>query len=516
MRIWRLRRLPAFLCRRARTRSVCCVLETIGVADYSRFFQSVKDDRTALGRLGREPHRGAGGTARRRFLSASLVAMTPNRKGALRQLVLVGAAFLGGAVAARASDATGARETPYAPLSQLARVLVHIENHYVDAVDRQRVLNGAIKGMVAELDPHSAYLPPREFAQFNEDTGGTFGGIGVEVDFRHERVIVMAPIPGAPAERGGIRAGDELLAVDGKPLAGTAAEAIVRVMRGAPGTTVRVTLKRKANGEVVTLDLVREHVHVRSVDGKRLTDNVAYIRLRQFQSGTHQELLETIAALRNTDAAPLEGVVLDLRSNPGGLVDEAEAVADEFLGGGVIYTTRHRGRVLDEARAQPGGALARVPVAVLVNEYSASSAELVAGALQDTGRAKVVGNATFGKGSVQTIYELPNSAGLRLTTMRYYTPSGRAIQALGIQPDVLVRYEDDATAKIPFVREGDLDGALEGEALGAAPRAATETVVAKKRPEILTLADVATEPSSGTDDALQLAHRLVRAARVQP
>jgi carboxyl-terminal processing protease len=438
--------------------------------------------------------------------------MTPNGKRVLQQLGLVAAAFLGGAVAARSSHATSAREAPYAPLSQLARVLVQVENHYVDPVDRQRILDGAIKGMVAELDPHSAYLTPREFAHFNEDTGGSFGGIGVEVDFRHGRVLVMAPIPGAPAARGGVRAGDEILAVDGKPLAGMPAEAIVRVMRGAAGSRVKVTLKRKADGEPVTLELVREHVHVRSVDGKRLSNGVAYLRLRQFQSGTHEELLGTVAELRKLDATPLEGVVLDMRNNPGGLVDEAEAVADEFLASGTIYTTRHRGRVLDEARAHAGGALARLPVVVLVNEYSASSAELVAGALQDSGHATVVGTPTFGKGSVQTIYELPGNAGLKLTTMRYYTPSGRAIQARGIEPDVLVRYEDDDTAKVPFVREGDLEGALEGEQSSQTERVPRETIVAKSRPELLTLDDVSPDPSQGKDLALAVAHRHVRAA----
>lgn len=435
--------------------------------------------------------------------------MTSDGKRGLRQLSLVMAAFLGGAVAARASEATSERATPYAPLGQLARVLVQIENQYVDPVDRQRLLDGAIKGMVAELDPHSAYLSPREFAQFNEDTGGTFGGIGVEVDFRHDRVLVMAPILGAPAARAGIQAGDEILAVDGKPLAGMVAEAIVRVMRGAAGTHVRVTLKRRADGEAITLDLVREHVRVRSVDGKRLAGHIGYVRLRQFQSGTHEELLETIAGLRSASSAPLEGVVLDLRNNPGGLVDEAEAVADEFLAGGTIYTTRHRGKVLDEARAHPGGALARVPIAVMVNEYSASAAELLAGALQDSGRAQVIGGETFGKGSVQTIYELPGSAGLRLTTMRYYTPNGRAIQARGIHPNVLIRYADDAAAKVPFVREGDLDGALASESLGPPLPPASEVVSATSRPEFLTLDDVAADPTTGSDTALQVAHRTV-------
>lgn len=430
--------------------------------------------------------------------------MRARGKGWFGRLGLVAVAFLGGAVAARASDATGGREAPYAPLSQLARVLVQVENQYVDPVDRQRLLEGAIKGMVAELDPHSAYLPPREFAQFNEDTGGAFGGIGVEVDFRHQRVLVLAPIPGSPAARAGIRSGDELLAVDGKPLAGMASESIVRLMRGAPGTKVSLVVKKKDGGEPTTVELVRAEVQVRSVEGKRLVGDVGYVRLRQFQADTHRELLETLTALRRADSHPLTGIVLDLRNNPGGLVDQAEAVADELLEGGTVYTMRHRGKVLEEARARRGGALTDLPVVALVNEYSASSAELLVGALKDAGRALVVGAPTFGKGSVQTIYELPGATGLRLTTMRYYTPSGRAIQGRGVQPNVLVRYEEDG-ATLPVIREGDLDGALEMEPGTSEERAPEETVRGKKRPEIITLDDVASDPSKGDDVALQVA-----------
>jgi len=439
--------------------------------------------------------------------------MASKGKRWLGRLGLVGAAFLGGAVAARASDATSEREVPYAPLSQLARVLVQVEHRYVDPVDRQRLLEGAIKGMVAELDPHSAFLPPREFAQFNEDTGGAFGGIGVEVDFRRQRVLVLAPIPDSPAARAGIRSGDELLAVDGKPLAGMPAEAIVRAMRGAPGSRVSLTLKKKDATEPTTLELVRAEVHVRSVEGKRLTGNVGYVRLRQFQADTHREWLATLATLRRPDEPPLVGIVLDLRNNPGGLVDQAEAVADELLEGGSIYSMRHRGKVVEEARAHRGGTLTDLPVVALVNEYSASSSELLVGALKDARRATVVGAPTFGKGSVQTIYELPGSSGLRLTTMRYYTPSGRPIQARGVQPDVLVRYDDDAQSALPVVREGDLDGALEQEAGAPDEAPPSEVVTGKKRPEILTLDDVPTDPTRSDDVALLAALRRLAAAR---
>jgi len=440
--------------------------------------------------------------------------MASNGKRWLVRLGLVGAAFIGGAVAARASDATNEREVPYAPLSQLARVLVQVENRYVDPVDRQRLLEGAIKGMVAELDPHSAFLPPREFAQFSEDTGGAFGGIGVEVDFRQQRVLVLAPIPDSPAARAGIRSGDELLAVDGKPLAGMPAEAIVRAMRGVPGSRVSLTLKKKDATEPTTLELIRAEVHVRSVEGKRLSGNVGYLRLRQFQADTHREWLATLATLRHPDKPPLVGVVLDLRNNPGGLVDQAEAIADELLDAGLIYSMRHRGKVVEEAIARRGGTLTDLPVVALVNEYSASSSELLVGALKDAGRATVVGAPTFGKGSVQTIYELPGKSGLRLTTMRYYTPRGHPIQARGVQPDVLVRYEEDLKSPLPVMREGDLDGALEQEAGAPDGPPPAEVVTGKKRPELLTLDDVPSDPTGSDDVALLAALRCLASARV--
>jgi carboxyl-terminal processing protease len=441
--------------------------------------------------------------------------MQPARKrltGWFRTSAMILAAFAGGALTAQPGWATGERETPYAPLSQLARVLVFIENQYVDPVERQRILDGAIKGMVAELDPHSAYMTPKEFAAFNEDTEGTFGGIGVEVDFKHERITVLAPIPGGPAAKAGIRAGDEIIAVDDKPLSGLSVDKIVRMMRGAPGTKVKIAARRKGESEPLTFTLVREHVHVNSVEGKRLTGNVAYLRLKQFQSGTRDDLLDVVAAVRKADAADLEGVVLDLRNNPGGLIDEAEAVADEILSSGTIYSTRHRGKILDEVRAHLGGALAKLPLVVIVNEFSASSSELLAAAIQDNQRGSIVGAPTFGKGSVQTIYQLPGAAGLRLTTMRYYTPSGRAIQAAGIQPDIVVRYKDDETKSIGVLREGDLEGALAPES-GQPGSNVAEVMVGEKRPELVAIAELPDDPEKSGDFALQVAYRKLRAAR---
>ena len=421
---------------------------------------------------------------------------------------MIAAAFAGGALTAHVGHATSEAQSPYAPLSQMARVLVFMENQYVDPVERETILDGAIKGMVAELDPHSAYMNPKDFALFNEDTEGTFGGIGVEVDFKDERILVIAPIPGSPAARAGIRSGDQIVAVDHRLLRGLAIDAIVRLMRGPPKSHVKVTVKRKGKDEPLYFDLVREHIHVRSVEGKRLEGGVAYLRLKQFQQGCHQELLEEVGRLRQASSEPLTGVILDMRSNPGGLIDEAEGVADEFLSSGSIYSTRHRGKILDEIYAHRGGALADLPAVVLVNEYSASSAELVAGALQDNERATVVGARTFGKGSVQTIFALPGGAGLRLTTMRYYTPNGRAIQAAGIEPEVLVRYQEDDKGAPPL-RENDLAGHLAAET-GDGPSRANRVVVGDKRPDYTPIGEVAGDPHAGKDLALQVAYDTVR------
>ncbi|MBI5531415.1 MAG: S41 family peptidase [Deltaproteobacteria bacterium] len=372
---------------------------------------------------------------------------------------------------AAVSQAVTREQSPYAAISQLARVLVLIENNYVEPVDRAKVLQGAIKGMVAELDPHSSYMPPEDFKEFQSETQGSFGGVGIEVDTRHDTITVIAPIEGSPAARAGIRSGDKIIAVEGKFTRGQPLERIVRTMRGAPGTHVKITVQRPGVDSPIEFDLVREQVRMVSVVGRRMDGDVAYLRVRQFQQGTHDEFLRAVGKLREQCKGNLSGVVLDMRSNPGGLVDQATAIADDILDRGTIYTTRHRGKILEEASASSGGALARTPVVVLVNEYSASAAELVAGALQDHHRAVIVGAVTFGKGSVQNILELPGGAGIKLTTMLYYTPSGRSIQAEGIHPDVVVPSVVSSGATLPILRERDMEGHLPPESTdAAAPR----------------------------------------------
>ncbi len=404
--------------------------------------------------------------------------------------------------------ATPARDSPYDVLQQMARVLVLVEHEYVEPVDRRRLAEGAIKGMVAELDPHSAYLSPEDYAIFQSDTDGRFGGIGVEVDFSDGAVTVIAPIEGSPAERAGVRSGDRIVAIDNVPVKGKSSEELVRSMRGLPGTKVIISVKREGEAKLRYFRLEREIIEVSSVREQLLDDGIGYVRIKQFQSGTHAELLDAVARLRKASGGTLSGVLLDLRNNPGGLVSEATAVADEMLDHGIVFTTRHRERVIDEVRAVRGGALRRGPLVVLVNEYSASAAELVAGALQDHRRATIVGATTFGKGSVQSILDLPGGAGMRLTSMRYYTPSGRAIQAAGIKPDVVVEAGLLPDKTFGVIRESDLKNHLPAEGTTAPPRDPASTPV-EGSTHLGVAKEIPKDPTGGSDVALSIAYQIV-------
>jgi len=292
------------------------------------------------------------------------------------------AAFVGGlALGGLRADATPEQQNPYQAVAQMGRVLTQIENSYVDPVDRGKLVEGAIKGMVENLDPHSSYLPPDEWKQFQSDTEGKFGGVGLEVDGRGERLIVIAPIEGSPAARAGIRSGDQIIAVDGEDVMTQPLDKVVKKMRGAPGTKVKIGVHRESgrgtatagspaagvvpsnpsdradggaaerSGQTLTFEVTREVIHVSSVTYKLLDGNVGYIRIKQFQERAHAEVMAAAAKLRaEAKGALLTGILLDVRSNPGGLVDEATEIADEFLTTGGIYSMRHRGEVIEDPR----------------------------------------------------------------------------------------------------------------------------------------------------------------------
>lgn len=395
---------------------------------------------------------------------------------------------------------------PYELLDQLGQAIEVIETEYHEPADQNELLEGALRGMLEGLDPHSAYFSRSDLDIFQGSTTGKFGGIGVEVEFDDDDVVVIAPVEGSPADRAGIRPGDHIVALDGRPLAGKKPHELVRLMRGPLGTKLRLTIRSASDKKLRDVVVTREEIAVASVRGVLMKNGVAYFRIKAFQEGTHRELLQALGELRKK-AGTLSGVLLDLRNNPGGLVREATAVADEFLSTGVIYSTRHRGRTLRTEKAHRGGVWTKGPLVVLINEYSASAAELVAGALRDEGRAHLVGARTFGKGSVQTILNLGHGGALKLTTALYYTPSGRTVQARGVAPHLEV---DPGYVKGPAFRvlkEADLEGHLgeEGDPneteRGAPPtNEELHLGVARVVPE---------DPSQGPDVALRVAYDLV-------
>ena len=366
----------------------------------------------------------------------------------LRTAFVLFSAFGAGFVAHAAigtANAKPAAESPYSAMGQLGRVLALVENEFVDPTDRTKLVDGAIEGMVDNLDPHSTYYTAREFHEMQDDTAGKFVGIGVEVEFRNDMIAILAVLENSPAEKAGLKAGDAIIEVDGQGVKQVGFEKLVRQMRGVAGTHVKLVVARPKHVAPMFLDIVRAEVHQVSVKAAMMPNDVAYILIRQYQEGTHEELLRAVAKLRGEDGkVKISGVLFDQRGNPGGLVDQATGVADEFLTGGTIYTMRHRGQITETATAHGGGALASLPVVILMSSMSASASELVAGALQDSDDATVVGTRSWGKGVVQEVIDLPNGAGLKITTSRYYTPHGNGVQGEGIHPDVLVETTEEA------------------------------------------------------------------------
>lgn len=361
-------------------------------------------------------------------------------------------------MAPRDAHSDGPRASPYRRLGIVAQVLAHIENSYVDPVDEDRLVDGAVRGMVNTLDPHSSYLSPEDYSLLEADTSGQFGGVGVEIDARGDYLTVLVPFAGSPAARAGVRAGDEILEIEGHNARGMDVDEAVRQMRGRPGTRVRMTLRRRGQTEPLRVELAREIIHVQSVESRSLPESIGYVSIRSFQDRTSDEVSRALDTLTRDAGGRLAGLVIDLRFNPGGLLDESILVADQFLREGVIVSTRGRsGAAQDEARARAAGTRPDFPIVILVNGYTASAAEILAGALQDHHRALIVGQRTFGKGSVQSVIDLPDGGALKLTIARYFTPSGRSIQAQGIAPDVMVDEGESPEQTQEPERERDLD-----------------------------------------------------------
>lgn len=356
--------------------------------------------------------------------------------------------------------------TPVLPVEELrtfSDVFGRIKNDYVEDVADRDLLESAIRGMLAGLDPHSAYLDQEQFKELQVGTSGEFGGLGIEVGMEDGFVKVIAPIDDTPAERAGIKAGDLIIRLDDTPVKGLTLNDAVKIMRGKPGTILKLTVVREGAEQPLKIDIKRDIIKVKSVKQRILDKGFGYVRISQFQSKTAENMVDAIEKLKKEDGGSLRGLVLDLRNNPGGVLNGAVAVSDAFLKKGLIVYTE--GRVSDSKlrfNATPDDILDNAPIVVLVNQGSASASEIVSGALQDHKRAIIVGQRTFGKGSVQTILPLSNGTAVKLTTARYYTPSGRSIQAEGINPDITldpVRVSAVESAFDP-IKESDLSGHL--------------------------------------------------------
>ena len=362
-------------------------------------------------------------------------------------------------------------ETPPAPGSALpleqlrifAEVYGRIRSDYVEEVNERELLQQAIKGMLAGLDPHSSYLSEDEFDDLRVGTSGEFGGLGIEVGLEDGFVKVIAPIDDTPAARAGIQSGDLIVRIDGEPIKGLSLDDAVKRMRGEPGSEVVLTIVRETQDAPLEIVVVRDVIKVASVRERWLAPGFAYLRLAQFQARTPDDMLAALRRLAEEDGSALQGLVLDLRDNPGGILNAAVSVSDAFLTGGTIVYTK--GRVSDSElsfEASPDDVIDGAAIVVLVNEGSASASEIVAGALQDHKRAVIMGRRTFGKGSVQTIIPITEKTAVKLTTARYYTPLGRSIQAEGIVPDITLRKVTVAAddEEVREVSEADLAGHL--------------------------------------------------------
>ncbi|NOQ96142.1 MAG: PDZ domain-containing protein [Desulfobacterales bacterium] len=356
-------------------------------------------------------------------------------------------------------------EEAYKNIEVFSEVLRKVEKNYVEGTDAKALIYGAIKGMVETLDPHSSFITAEDYKELMIETKGSFPGVGIVITVKDKVLTVVSPIEGTPAYEAGMKAGDQIIMIGDKSTKDISIREAVKLIRGPKGTKVKLTVRRKGAEKPIDFVITRDVIPIKSVRSFSLPSDLGYIRISNFQSNTGEDLAK---ALKKMDKdKELEGLILDLRNNPGGLLSQAVKVADAFLDSGLIVSIKSRDQREQKSVAHKATKSRKYPMIVLVNEGSASASEIVAGALQDNKRALILGTTTFGKGSVQTLFPLSDGSGLRLTTALYYTPSGSSIQASGIEPDIRVAFvpptEKPVAKERSFIRERDLEGHLEND-----------------------------------------------------
>ena len=377
-------------------------------------------------------------------------------------LVVVCTLFVGILLGRGLENKVLAESESYDDLKVFAEVLSLVQKNYVEEIKPKDLVYGAIKGMLNTLDPHSAFMPPDVYKEVQVDTRGEFGGLGIQIGMKDGRLVVIAPIEGTPADKAGIKAGDFIVKVDNASTKDMTLMDAVNKMRGPKGSKVTLAIQREGMSDLLMITLVREIIKIESVKSKVLEKTLGYIRVSQFQEQTVKDLEKTLDKVQQE--IKMEGLILDLRNNPGGLLNSAIGVSEQFLEPGklVVYIKGRDDRK-DEYLSNGKRRSQEYPMIVLVNEGSASASEIVSGALQDWGRAVILGTQTFGKGSVQTLLPLSDGSGLRLTTAKYFTPKGRSIQNMGIQPDIVVNpLPVQGSKEVQRLREKDLERHLKG------------------------------------------------------
>jgi carboxyl-terminal processing protease len=424
-----------------------------------------------------------------------------------------------GITAAFAQD--GSRADTYRLLTLFGDVFERVRAEYVDPVTDKDLVENAINGMLTGLDPHSSYMNSKAFRDMQVQTKGEFGGLGIEVTQDNGFIKVISPIDDTPASRAGVKAGDIITALDGRTVQGLSLNDAVDKMRGSPNSKITLTIKREGIDKPLEVSMLREIIHIQVVKQRMVSGDIGYVRLTQFTEQADAALKQAVRTLRQQSGGKLKALILDLRNNPGGLLDQAVAVSGDFVNQGEIVSTRAR-HSEDAQRwdAKSSDITGGLPLVVLINGGSASSSEIVAGALQDHHRAVLLGTRSFGKGSVQTVIPLPGNGAMRLTTARYYTPSGRSIQGLGIAPDVPVAETREETLRFGPERESDLNHVLKN-------RGGTPDAPAAPRTDLPPIArDIPSKPPEGfpkfdpakpddTDFQLQQALVLAKAMATQ-